>query len=211
LVRWDREECSAPKATLRPDRFLITEPTTLTDSGSTHTAGPRNLQVVNDNALIFSAANMLFLTDLEGAHVLPTESPSEIVSIIPDEGRVIVIHEDGTLYALDPISRSIGSLTRRGTRIRSAGILPWLGSTRLLLAGDDGPVNCIGFEDQLVSEYQSIHRGMKVITGSSDLVAGVSSDRQRLILWNSWDGRQPLTEVYLTGLTRHRIADVAFG
>jgi hypothetical protein len=50
-----------------------------------------------------------------------------------------------------------------------------------------------------------------VVTGSADLVAGVSADRQRLILWNTWEGRQPLTEVYLTGITKHRVADVEFG
>jgi hypothetical protein len=196
---------------LRPNRFLVGEPMITSDSGSTHTGGPRNLQVVDDNSLIFNAGSRLFLTDIAGAHPLPTESASEIIAIIPNEGQMIIIHEDGTLYALDPTSRSISNLSRRSTRIRSAGALPWLGSTRLLLAGDDGPINCVGFEDPLVTEYQSVHRGMRVVAGSTDLVAGVSSDRQRLILWNSWDGRQPLTEQYLTGLTRHRIADIAFG
>jgi hypothetical protein len=211
VVCWNPQETSAPRAMLRPNRFLVGEPMITSDSGSTHTAGPRNLQVVDENSLIFNAGSRLFLTDIEGAHPLPTESASEIISIIPNERQMIIIHEDGTLYALDPTSRSVSNLSRRSTRIRSAGALPWLGSTRLLLAGDDGPINCVGFEDPLVTEYQSVHRGMRVVAGSTDLVAGVSSDRQRLVLWNSWDGRQPLTEQYLTGLTRHRIADIAFG
>jgi hypothetical protein len=200
-----------PAATLRPDRFLVGEPMITSDSGSTHTAGPRNLQVLDENSLVFNAGSKLFVTDLERAQQLPTQSKSEIIAIIPDERQLIVVHEDGTLATLDRQSRAVTCISRRGTRVRSAGALPWLGSTRLLLAADDGAIDCVGFDDPLVTEYQSAHRGMRVLAGSTDLIAGVSADRQRLILWQSWDGRQPLTELYLTGLTRHRIADIAFG
>jgi hypothetical protein len=48
------------------------------------------------------------------------------------------------------------------------------------------------------------------VTGSAEVVAAVSADRQRVILWNSWDGRKPAAEVFLAGLARHRVADVAF-
>jgi hypothetical protein len=211
IVRWDPNEPDAPRSTLRPDRFLVGEPMVTSDSGSTHTAGPRNLQVLNERSLLFSAAARLFVTDMEGVQAIATESNSEIISIFRDDGRLIVVHEDGTLSALDPATLELSSIGRRGARVRSAAALPWLDTTRLLLAGDDGPIQCIGFDDQLVSEYQSPHRGFRVLAGSPDLLAGVSSDRQRLILWQTWDGRQPLTEVYLTGLTRHRIADIAFG
>jgi hypothetical protein len=181
------------------------------DSGSTHPAGPRNLQVLDENSLLFNAGSKLFVTDLERATPLSTESNAEIIAIVRDERQLIIVHEDGTVSGLDPISRAVTLIARRGSRVRSAGALPWMGSTRLLLTGDDGPVNCVGFDDQLVTEYQSQHHGMRVIAGSTDLIAGVSADRQRLILWQSWDGRQPLTELYLTGVTRHRIADIAFG
>jgi hypothetical protein len=43
------------------------------------------------------------------------------------------------------------------------------------------------------------------------MVAAVSPDRQRLVLWNSWEGRQPAAELFLAALARHRIADIAFG
>jgi len=211
VVRWDASETAAPTATLRPDRFLASELVTTSDSGSTHTAGPRNLLVLDENSLLFNAGSKLFITDLERAQSLPTESNAEIIAIVRDERQIIIVHEDGTLSGLDPASRAVTLIGRRGARVRSAGSLPWMGSTRLLLAGDDGPVNCVGFDDQLVTEYQSRHHGMRVIAGATDLIAGVSADRQRLILWQSWDGRQPLTELYLAGVTRHRIADIAFG
>jgi hypothetical protein len=182
-----------------------------TESGSTHTAGPRNLEVLDEGSLIFSAGNRLFVTDLLRARSLPTESNAEIVAILRDERQLLIVHEDGTLCGFDPASQTSTCLSRRATRIRAAGALPWLGSTRLLLAPESGPVQCVGFDDPLATEFQSIHRGLRVVAGSTDLVAAVSPDRQRLLLWHAWDGRQPLTELYLTGLTRHRIADVEFG
>ena len=211
IVQWDAQATAAPRLTLRPDRFLVKEPTITSDSGSSPSAGPRNLQVLDENALLFSAGSKLFVTNLERANLLQTESNAEIAAIVRDDQRLIIVHEDGTISSFDPTSKAIASITRRGTRIRSAGALPWMGSTRLLLAGDDGPVICIGVDDQLVTEYQSQHHGIRVLAGSTDLIAGVSADRQRIILWQTWDGRQPLTEIYLTGVTRHRIADVAFG
>jgi len=40
------------------------------------------------------------------------------------------------------------------------------------------------------------------------VVAGLSADRQRVVLWRSWDGRQPLADVYVTALARHRAAAI---
>ena len=45
---------------------------------------------------------------------------------------------------------------------------------------------------------------------SAGKVAAMSSDRQRIVLWNAWDGRKVAAEVYLTGQTHHRVADLAF-
>jgi len=211
IVRWERGQADSPTAALRPERLGPREPMTTSASGSTQSVGPRNLQALDDGALVFSAGSRLFVTDLQDVQPLSTESPSEIIAILPDDRQMIVVHEDGTLCALDRSTRKTSCIGRRGQRVRAAGGLPWLGTNRLLLAGDEGPVACVGFDDQLVTQYQSPHRGFRVVAGSTDLIAGVSADRQRIILWQSWDGRQPLTELYLTGLTRHRIADVDFG
>jgi hypothetical protein len=210
VLFWARDRTDAPASAIRPSRFMGSEPMRTSDSGSTHSAGPRNLCALSDHMLVFNAAEKLFLTDLEKVEQVSSHSDAEIVAILPDERQMLVVHEDGTLCGLDRASRALTCLSRRATRVRSAGALPWLGTQRLLLAGDDGPIACVGFDDPLLTEYQSVHRGMRVVTGSGDLVAGISADRQRLILWQSWDGRQPLTEVYLTGLTRHRIADIGF-
>lgn len=211
IVRWEADKTDAPATAIRPSKFVAPEPMVTSESGSTHTAGPRNLRVLDDQTLVFSTGGHLFATDGQAVRTVPTESNAEIVAILPDERQLVIVHEDGTIGALQPASRSATFLARRGARVRAAGALPWLGRQRLLLAGEDGAIQCLGVDDPLVTEYQSPHRGPRVLAGSSDLVAAVSADRQRLILWQTWDGRQPLTEVYLTGMTRHRVADIEFG
>ena len=80
--------------------------------------------------------------------------------------------------------------------------MPWLGSVRLLLAREDAAIECVGVDDQLVTQYLSPHRGYKILAASGSVVAAVSSDRQRLILWHTWDGRRPFAELHLTSQTR---------
>ena len=81
---------------------------------------------------------------------------------------------------------------------------------RLLLASEEGPVHCVGLDDDLVTQYVSPHRDLRVVTASAERVVGVSADRQRLIVWNAWDGRKPAAEIYVAGIARHRVADVEF-
>jgi hypothetical protein len=210
IVCWGNKPNEKPVAALRPDRVGV-RPVATGGSMETQAVGPRNLQVLEDGWLIFSAGARLFVTDGSEARELGSVSVGEVVGILPDETRMVVVHEDGTIAALDKATRQVKCVVRGSARVKSAGTLPWLGSVRVLLAEEVGPVSCVGLDDPLVTQYQSQHRGLRAVAGSRELVAGVSSDRQRLLVWNSWEGRQPLTEIYLTGVTRHRIADADFG
>lgn len=213
IVRWQLDHPDAPAATLRLEKLGLRQapPATGSDAAALSGGGPRNLQVIDESSLVFSVGPRIYLTNFQEVVTVPTTSSTDITAILPQDRQLIVIHEDGTICTLPRGSRELTCLLRRSNRVRSAGSLPWLGSSRVLLADDQGPLECIGFDDQLVTQYQSPHRGLRAVAGSTDLVAAISSDRQRLIVWRSWDGRQPLTEIYLTGLTRHRIADVDFG
>jgi len=52
---------------------------------------------------------------------------------------------------------------------------------------------------------------MKALSAAADVVIGLSADRQRLVLWNTWNGRQPAADLFVTALAKHRAADVAVG
>ena len=153
---------------------------------------------------------MLGIKEAGETFALPGESRSDVVALIPDDARLHVVHEDGAVCSLDRQTLQVTGNQRRSGRVRAAGTLPWLGEVRLLLAGEDGPVYCVGFDDQLVTHYASAHQSLRAVTGSPDLIAAVSADRQRLVLWNPWDGRKPTAELHLGGIARHRVADVAF-
>lgn len=208
VVRWAYGETSAPASAIRPEQ--IRAEYGLEASGG----GPRNLHCLagGGSRVVFSLGCRVIGVDGSDLFELPNAAGADVVAILPDDRRLVIVHEDGTVYALDATTRELTCTERRGLRVRAAGALPWLGSTRLLLAPEDGPVQCVGLDDPLVTQYASGHGGgLKAVAGSADRVAAVSADRQRLILWNSWDGRKPAAEMYLTGLTRHRIADVGFG
>ncbi|MDB5294426.1 MAG: hypothetical protein JWO31_409 [Phycisphaerales bacterium] len=225
LVRWAYKHDHGPSGVLRPERFgaaaapaaTFAAPPPLPGAASASMAsgtkppGPRNLQTLGDGRLLLTVGGTLWVIDGDAATAVPSASSADVVAVVPD-GRVMrVVHEDGTIAAVDAATRQVVDARRRPTRVRAAGGLPWLGTTRLLLAGDDGPVQCLGTGDGLVSEYVSAHRGLRAVAGSPEWVAGVSGDRQRLLLWRAWDGKAPAAEVYLTARTKHRIADIDFG
>ena len=62
----------------------------------------------------------------------------------------------------------------------------------------------------MVTTYLSSHRGLRVVSAAADLVAAVSSDRQRVVLWNSWDGKKPLAELSIASAAKHRVGDIEF-
>ena len=179
--------------------------------GSGRAGGPRHLAMLDDARFVFGLGPELRVSEGDGFINVPGGPDSEIVAIVPEAKRLHVVHEDGTICVRDRRTLEVTCRERRTGRVRAAAALPWLGEVRLLLAGDDGPVQCIGFDDQLVTHYATPHRGLRLLAGCAAQVAAVSPDRQRLTVWNSWDGRRPAAEVAVAAAARHRIADVAFG
>jgi hypothetical protein len=215
IVGWDWGVMDRPKMVLRPTH-LTGQPaasnSTMTSIEMNKPGSPRNLAVLDENRLIFSIGERLLTLDAGGqAAALPLESRSEIIAILPDRRSVYVIREDGSITTHDPATLAVSAEERRGGKINAAALLPWLGSARILLATDEGPIQCLGTEDQLVTQYCSAHRGLRIITAAADWVIAVSADRQRLVLWNSWEGRKPAVEISVSSVAKHRVADVDLG
>jgi len=176
-------------------------------------SGGRFARILAAGTILYAHGNQLFViraNDEMLSAVVPSVMGSPLVGITIEPQRVIAVQQDGAATVLDPSDLSVVESHRRAGGIVAASALPWMGSIRLLLARDDGPVECIGPDDQLVTQYLSPHRGYKMVAASADMVAAVSADRQRLILWRSWDGRKPIADLHVTGQARHRIADIEF-
>ena len=226
IVSWELGQTSKPVFALRPAELTGLTPPPIPESSppimpppvpgasiqSARMQNVRNLNVLDETRLILSMGQRLLTVDREGKVVpMELEPRSEIVAIVPDNRRIFVIHENGVICTRDRSTLESLGQDERGMRVTTVGVLPWLGSIRLLLAGEDGPIQCVGFDDQLVTQYASPHRSVRQVTGAVDLVAAVSADRQRLILWNSWDGRRPIADISIAAASKHRIADIDFG
>jgi hypothetical protein len=199
IVAWEISEPRTPSLMIRPPTVVA----------------PRNLLALDDRRIIFSSGERPFTIDATGTmHSIDDEPHSAAILAIVADGpdHVIAVYEDARVCRRERRELGVTCETRRPARLTAAGTLPWLDdSIRLLLATDAGPIDCIGLDDQLVTQYLCAHRGLRAVAASHALVAAVSPDRQRLVLWNAWDGRKPVTEIHITGLTRHRVADVAIG
>jgi len=228
LVLWKVGETSAPSRTLRTAELGVLAPEAATASvpsfspsqsivhsmaggTSPRPGGPRNVVPLADGAVLFSLGRRLMTYAWEdGLEPLPQEGDADVVAILPEGRQLHVVYEDGTLCSFDRATMEMNCRERRSGRVRAAGALPWLGEVRLLIAGDDGPIHCIGTGDSVVTHYASSHRAFRAVTGTAEMVAALSGDRQRIVLWNSWDGRKPVGELFLGATARHRVADVAF-
>jgi hypothetical protein len=205
IVAWKLNQTERPMLALRPVNLL----------GS----GAKNLAILDDWRLLFSGGNRLMILQRESGSQEPKftaraagpDVRAEIIAVLPDAARVVVALKDGNVQIRDRNSLEVLSQERRCGAIASAALLPWLGSMRLLLGTEEGPVQCVGLEDELVTQYVSPYSGMKALSAAADLVIGLSADRQRLVLWNTWNARQPAADLFVTALAKHRAADVAVG
>lgn len=199
LVQWDLK---APASPVRR--------TPVAGLASQTQGAPRNIHAIDRSSALCSIGNCLAVVDGSKTAELSSESTAPIASIVDGGQRLFAIHEDGWVVTFDRETRKILRSVCRGGEVCAAGGLPWLGDLRLLLASPAGPIDCVGTEDSLVTRFNSVYRGFRNITASATWVAAVSPDRQRLILWNSWNGQAPVHDLHLISLTRHRIADIAF-
>ncbi|HEV8608022.1 MAG TPA: hypothetical protein VGQ99_21985 [Tepidisphaeraceae bacterium] len=205
IVAWKIGQPDRPVLAMRPVNLLGT--------------GAKNLAILDDSRLLFSGGNRLMLLQREDSAQDPKitakaagpDVRAEIIAVLPDAARVIVVLKDGNVQTRDRGSLEVISQERRCGAVSSAALLPWLGSTRLLLGTEEGPVLCVGLEDELVTQYVSPYAGMKALSAAADVVVALSADRQRLVLWNTWSGRQPAADLFVTALVKHRAADVAVG
>ncbi len=225
IVAWSRGQTDRPAITVRPadlpgrcapgssanNSILYTGASPNTSNSPF--AGARNLIRLDAKRLVFSSGNILCTIETGGVIVpLPTDAASHsspVLALLPIADRLIVVHEDGLVALHDRQSLARLSHSRPSGKLSAAALLPWLSSARLLLATHDGPILSTGLDDPLVSQYQSPHRGLRTLTAAPDLIAALSSDRQRLLLWRPWEMREPLIDLNILPLARHRAADIA--
>jgi hypothetical protein len=172
--------------------------------------GAAHLELLNGDRIVYSRGCEIRGRTRSGEMTPIVLGSDPIVGIIPRGDGCIVACSSGAVLALTGRDEPPRPPARQCGAVRAAALLPWMGDGRLLLATDNGPVCCVGLDDSLVTQYVSPHRGLKAMAACNGLIAGVSGDRQRIVLWESWDGKQPVAEIHIGALTKHRAADIWF-
>lgn len=137
-----------------------------------------------------------------------TELPNEVVAVVTVDRRLAAVGADGAVVLLDANTLEVLKKFSVGKSVKHAAALPWLGSARLVLATDAG-VSVIGPDDGL-SLDRSVPGGCKVVAATADTIAAVTGDRQRVLLFSTWDAAAEPETIYVTAKTKHRVGDLAF-
>ncbi len=198
----------------RPSSRATTTHQTIASIGgqTAPTSGPRNLAVVDHARLLFSIGNRIVRIDPRTTDLapLPLDVQSDVLAILPDRNHVLIIYENGTLQTLDRKTLNLVAEQHRPARLNAADLLPWMAESRLLLAHQDGCIDCIGLDDPITSEFRSPYGDVRALAATSTTVAAITADRTRIVFWHAWDGTKPHAEIHVAALTRHRAADLAF-
>jgi hypothetical protein len=199
LVCWMLDQLEKPVMTLRPSSSKIPG------------FSPRNLCRLDADRIIFSSAGQLAIVSRDGEiTTVGQAADADVVGILVQSQRILTTHGDGHVCSWHSEDLRLKNRQRRAGRIGAATVLPWMGDARLLLATEEGPIVCVGPDDELMTQYTSPYPGLRIAAGADDAVAAVTADRQRLVLWHPWDGRKPFSDIFIYGLAKHRIADITF-
>ena len=169
--------------------------------------GAKFLVPAHDRLLMAVGQRLVGLTS-SGAVTTLVMLASPIVAVLQLDDRIILAAEDGTVAIHDGRTLERISDSRPVGRLSGAALLPWLSSARLLLTTSDGPIYSVGLDDQLVMQYAGPQLGVRAVTASPASVAAMTMDRQRIVFWNTWDGRRPAGEIHIANIARHRLADI---
>jgi hypothetical protein len=206
LVGWSIDQPQTPIHTFRPDD--------LQRQNNASSSRPGHLTKLDEDRALFSVGPSLLLLTADGVitSLLPPSAGGNppIVAILDEHETIAILHGDGQLTRLDRSTLAVAARVPPTGPILAAAALPWMGGVRLLLATREGPVHCLGRDDSLLTQYLGPYRGLPLLAAGSGWIAGVSPDRQKLILWQSWDGSKPAAAQPITSLTRHRISDLSF-
>ena len=194
LLRWD-EPGDAPVA-LRP-----------ADLGGF----PIGLVAAGTDRVAFAVGNEVLTAGAGVAPAVVAGMGAAVIALLPMTADVFVAF-DAAGSAVAMSSHALQQSVIRAVSPAVAGaLLPWSGQFRALVSVVDGPIRCIGWDDDTVTQYVGGPPGARILAAAPGVVAAVSPDRQRVLIWNAWDGRAPVSQTFVTSLTRNRIADLIVG
>ena len=143
------------------------------------------------NLLTFNDADLIALAG-DGPHCFAMLSDGRIVAFAPDGPTKTYVRPSKLTAAAAWRDSSIGFRLLRATAVAGRA------------------VEAIGPDDPVVMSFAGAQAGTRIVAADATLVAAVSTDRQRITLWNAWNSEAPAGEIHVAAIARHRAADVLF-
>lgn len=167
------------------------------DSAVDVVASPAGVIVATRRALLHPRGDAL--------HELAT-CDADVIALAGDGAATHALLADGQVLSVSP-SAPTRRTARRAEVTAAAGWDSPIGY-RIVRATGAAGVEAFGLDDSIVTHFLSPHAGLRMVAAGDGLVAGVSADRQRLIVWRASEPRQPAGEINITAVTGHRVAGI---
>jgi hypothetical protein len=156
-------------------------------------------------AAVFAAGERVML--FEHGQTAPVEGlpGGEIVALLETFQAVMVVYGDGAIWEIERWTRRVQKVRNVPGVVAAAAIS---GSGKIITATEDGRVRSYAIGDENVTEYASSHLGLRAISAFGDIIAAVSPDRQRVVIWNANEPRKAAMERHVGAMARHRVVDL---
>lgn len=237
LVVWHLDNPKEPLTTLRPAMsgpvnplvppplplsqddpsrsILQTQAPTAATGSATATNLPSALYPWQNNAVVAAFSQLELLTPetiatRSNSPTSPTTTPSlsgRTLFLALTDDVLTAVTDSGHLHTFDPLSLHRTQTIPVNEPILTASAFPSPLGTRLIVST---PTSLLALSprDAATLRYLSAHRSLKEVAASPTLVAAISPDRMRLILWHPHIPQRPAAELHLATLTKSRLADL---
>lgn len=171
---------------------------------------PRQIDV-HDGQVTVAAGGALFQVEAEGPlrRLRGEYGGGEIAFLSGNPRELLLVLQAGLVHyiARRTLEEQEGSAHLPDAPAIGAA-LPWLGDVRLVLGTDyASELTMLAAHDTVSFTYRGENGPYKALAAADDLIAAVSSDRQRLVCWRPWEDR-PVADLHVISRTRSRLADV---
>jgi len=131
-----------------------------------------------------------------------------VALLVGTERELLVIRPSGSVAAIARADGRVTEVNGKGDVASIGAGLPWLGEMRLILGDGFGTsLVQIGPHDDVKMALHDSQGPFKAVAAAPDVVAAVSSDRNRLLCWRPWEER-PFADLHTISRMRSRLADV---
>lgn len=169
-------------------------------------ASPRHLTILDDR-LLFSVGAALYTLAADAAPARIADLPAPPLAMERHNGRVCILRSDGALEQRDPRTLDVLNVQPAVAGDATHGtILHCMNQPLGAVMGESGTIELRGGSTEPLRTYRSGHRNVRLLRATAAYIAALSADRTRVVLWSIRQA-QPLADLHLGAVARHRVAD----